>query len=89
MIFLHHALDNDQAVTDSRARRPVPLPALRGEGVRRTGEGISSDQKAFDDFPIFNDFNVIAGLFDDRAWIATDKRVASQMFAAFDGFKQE
>ena len=42
-----------------------------------------------DDLAVFNKFDAIAGLADDGARIAADKRIAPQMFAAFDGFEQK
>ena len=48
-----------------------------------------ADDGGFHDLAVFDDLHAVAGLLDDRAGIAADERVAAQMFAALDGFKEE
>lgn len=50
---------------------------------------VPTNVKTFDNLPIFNDFDAIAGLLDDRARIATNERIAPEMLAAFDRFEQK
>ena len=73
-ILLHHALDDFEAVLHAILAR---LFARRGNA------------ELLHDLAVLNDFNLAARLLDDRARIAADKRVASEMFAAFHGFKEE
>src|SRR6266545_5194179 len=47
------------------------------------------DGKKFDDLSIFDDFDAIADLTDDRARIASEERVAAQMFPALDRLEEE
>ena len=47
------------------------------------------DDRPAHDLAVFNNFDVMAGLPDDGARIAADKRVTAQMFAALDRFKQK
>ena len=56
---------------------------------RGTGEALSYDLKTFHHFPVFDDLDAVAVLPDDGARIAADERVAPDVFAALDGFKQE
>ena len=52
-------------------------------------DGRTPDFKTFANFSIFDDLNTVASLLDDRARIAADERVAAEMFAALDGFKEK
>ena len=56
-----------------------------GEG---RGEG-RFNYKRLDGFSILNNFDLIAGLADERARVAADEGIPADVFAAFDGFKKE
>ena len=50
---------------------------------------VLADDGAFRDAAVFDHLDVLAVLPDDRARIAADERVAPEMFAALDGFKEK
>src|SRR5262245_23034752 len=73
-IFLHHALDHFETVFHAILARRF--------AVRR-------DAKLLRDLAVFDDFKLATGLPNHRTRIATNERVASEMFAAFHRFKKK
>ena len=55
----------------------------------RARQRVPTNQTAFHHLSVFDDFDAVGGLFDDGARVAADERVAPDVFAALDGFKQE
>src|SRR6266850_354013 len=73
-VFFHYPFDHFQTVLD--AFGPVGLRA-------------GADRARFSHPAIFHDFDGVAVLANDCARIASNKRVTTEMFPAFDGFKKE
>ncbi len=51
--------------------------------------GFGRHGELLDDFAVFDHFDAIARLLDDGARVASDERVAPEMFAAFDRFEKK
>ena len=73
-ILFQQALDDFEAVPDTRG-------AVSGELAR--------DHKLLHDLAAFDDLDAIVELPNDRARVAADEGVTTQMLAAFDRFKQK